>query len=229
MIGVTNVYCPHNVEGCQWVGAPVQLQAHIAQCPFEAMRLYITEQAMEIQELRTQLQQMQVALSALMPQSTIPHMGLCAHSAAVVSLALSGSALYSGSMDGTLKETMLDTKKTIREVTLGPVFQLKIADGVLFSGHTNVIRVFDSNLVQLRELGGHSGNVKAMLIFGTYLFAGSEREIKIWNTSTFQCLGSCPNAHDVCVPFDSLLFPLPPHPLHVGVCLTVMNVLKTTG
>ena len=92
MLGVANVCCPHNAEGCQWTGAQVQLQAHIAQCPFEAMRLYIAEQALEIQELRTQLQQMQVAMAALLPQSAIPHMGLCAHSNAVVALALSPDA-----------------------------------------------------------------------------------------------------------------------------------------
>jgi len=188
--------CPHSVYGCRFKGPYNTLLAHLQNCPFNIMKVYLTEQAMEIQDLRQQLQQMQLAITATMPQNKVPFFSLVAHSAAVVSLAMSGDALFSGSMDGTLKETLISTKKTVREISLGPVFQLMIADGVMYSGHSGCVRVFNSNLQLVRDLTGHNGNVKALQVFGPYLFAGSEKEIKVWNTTTFQCLGTLPGAHD---------------------------------
>ena len=168
------------------------------------MIIVVSEQALEINDLRQQLQQMQLAMSAQIPQNEVPFISLTVHSAAVVALALSGDSLFSGSMDGTLKETQITSKKTIGEVSLGPVFQLKIADGVMYSGHAGCVRVLNSHLQPLRELSGHNGNVKALQVYTPYLFAGSEKEIKVWNTATFQCLGSIPGAHDVCSKYSVL-------------------------
>jgi len=187
--------CPHSIHGCRFKGNYNSLMIHLQSCPFNIMKVYLAEQALEIQDLRQQLQQMQLAMTAQMPQNKVPNFSLVAHSAAVVALELNGGSLFSGSMDGTLKESSIATKKTIRELSLGPVFKLKIADGVMYSGHSGCVRVFNSNLQLLRELGGQNGNVKALHIFGPYLFAGSEKEIRVWNTATFQLLGSI-NGHD---------------------------------
>jgi hypothetical protein len=69
------------------------------------------------------------------------HLNLDAHTDIVVTVAVVESVMFSGSMDGKIKIWDLTSFTVQKEVSLGPVFSLKIASGYLFSGHTDTIKV----------------------------------------------------------------------------------------
>lgn len=189
--------CPHAEKGCRWEGSVAFAASHLQICPFEALRYYIEEKELEIQELKLQLQRVQVTLAGFTQESQVERRALRLHTDAVVSLAVHGGFLFSGSMDGMLKVVRMDTLQLVREVSLGPVFQLKIASGRLYSGHTNTIRVWDLSTYALAaELPGHNGFVKAIFAQGNRLFSGAKGEIKIWDAATLRCLHTVPGAHN---------------------------------
>ena len=172
---------------------------------------------MEIQELRQQLQTMQKTLATFSRESNIEHVILSPHTAAVVALALHNNFIFSGSMDGMLKLTDISTLQLVREVSLGPVFQLKIANSRMYSGHTDCIRVWDMVTYTLvAELPGHIGHVKSIIVQANRLISGAkvsslpikkqnkkttihstqtQGEIKVWDTGSLRCLHTVPNAH----------------------------------
>ena len=214
--------CPHFMAGCTWEavlsqttttsnlwGATVivpgqqtltpekQLQNHLASCPFEAMKHYINQKETELAELRLQIQLLQKTLAGLSPSNKIQHAVLKWHTGAVVSLATAGNFLFSGSMDSMLKLWDLNTLQPATEVQmLTPVFQLKISGSRLYSGHQNVVRVWDLNSTALvSELQGQNGPVKAILVVANRLICGATNQIRIYDTNSLQLIQEIPGAH----------------------------------
>ena len=186
----TNAHrCVHAWRGCKWRGLETNLNDHLKICAFEQLSEYMDAKDKEIQELKLQLEQLQKKITHLTPNK-VSHITLQGHTSIVVALGIWDKILFSGSMDGTLKLWDMFTYTVIREISLGPVFSLKLASGYMFSGHTNEIKVWDLTNYMLRStLSGHSGNIKALCIYGNRLYSGcADKTIKVWDLDTAECL-----------------------------------------
>eukprot|EP00727_Mastigamoeba_balamuthi_P009742 m51a1_g5390 hypothetical protein (367) ;mRNA; f:33240-34675 len=192
---VEQTRCLHFDRGCQWEGIATNLASHLQQCPYEALKVYIQDKEEEITELKREIQAIHKILASLSP-SPVSRVPLAFHRDAVVSLAIHEKVLFSGSMDGKLQVCDLATLQPVRDVVLGPVFQLRISNRRLYSAHAGAIRVWDLNSNALvAEMLGHKGNVKALLLYADRVISGATEEIKIWDANTLQCIYTVPNAH----------------------------------
>ena len=140
------------------------------------------KQEKEVDELRREIQEMKLLMMQEAAKNSIRTVSMRFHVGTVVALERWGDLLLSGSMDGTIKVIRLTatSQQIVREGRVGPVFQLRVANNLLFSGNEGVIRVYNHEFTQVGELPGHRGSVKAMSIFGNFLIAGSTNEIKVW-------------------------------------------------
>jgi len=176
--------CPHTAYGCSFTGTEAAVRAHVEKdCPFNnVLKRYIGEQALELQELRKQFQEIQLSLSAGMNINKMECIGLGTHSGAVVTLATYQNLIFSGAMDGMLRLTEFSqggSPQIKGELKIGSTFQLLIADGVVFCGLDSQVLVLDSNLTTRCTIPCN-GPVKALRVINNFLFAGSEGEIRVF-------------------------------------------------
>ncbi|KAH3743083.1 WD40 repeat [Pelomyxa schiedti] len=174
-----------------------ELAAHLERCPYEALKGYIAERDVELALLREEVGRLQAMMAINKPENLMPSHCLSSHTACVVSLAVFNNLLFSGSMDGTVKVWNTSPFTVVKELSLGPTFQLKLNANRLYSAHADSVKVW--NLTAPNPLAAtisHDVGVKALFIMDDLLFAGTGTgEVKVWNLTNMTPVHTISGAH----------------------------------
>ena len=98
------------------------------------------------------------------------------HSSAVKAITVNGNALYSGSLDGSIKKWDATTGSLLSTFTLSlPIHSLYFSKNLLYVGvsSNSILCINANNGVIVTEFKGHSDVPTSIVVNGRYLFSGS--------------------------------------------------------